>query len=838
MNFYTDAFQWGNSILVRKIENGEKINEEIKNFTPSIWVLSKNKTGWKTINNHNVELFNAGNIKETREFIYSTKSAGNFPVFGDIQTPYQWIAKEYPNDLEFDISKINICYIDIETECEQGFPNIENPTEQINVIGVKFTNDPYMIEFGIGPIQSSIEKVKYIECKNEFDLLSKFMEYWKDQSPDIVTGWNVKFFDFPYLINRIIRLFGEDFVKQLSPWGIIQSKESEVMGRKLTYYKIAGVSILDYIDLYKKFTYVTRERYTLDHIGEVELNLPKLDYSEYGTLQFLYKNNWTKFVEYNARDIEIVIKLESKLKLIELAIIMAYDAKTLFEDVFSQVRMWDVIIYNHLLKKKIVIPPRKEASKHVIEGAYVKEPHVGMSDWIVSFDLTSLYPHLIIQYNIGPDVLVNSRTSYLNFSIEDLLDKKVDFNFLLDKKYSVAANGVLFNKNKQGFLSELMQWMFDQRNSYKKQMIQYESQYESNKGNLSKEEELLLTNNISKYKNLQMAKKICLNSAYGALGNVGFRYYDFRLAEAVTKSGQLSIRWIENKLNKYLNNLLNTEHDYVIAADTDSVYVSFNEIVKRFMQNKSKEEIVQLIDEVCEKQITPYIDKCYDELAVYINAYSNKMKMKREVIADRGIWTAKKRYVLNVYNSEGIQYKEPKLKIMGIEAIRSSTPGVCRNKIKEALKIMLNSSEEDLQKYVSDFKQEFKSLDVEDISFPRSVNNISKYKDSTYIYKKGTPIHVRGSLLYNYYIKKLNIEELYPTIKEGEKIKFVYLKVPNEIHSDVVSFNEKLPKELNLHSCIDFNKQFEKTFIDPISIVLNAINWNYEKKSNLESFFV
>lgn len=836
MNFYTDAFQWGNTLFVRKIENGQNVTEQIKNFIPPIWVLSKNKTGWKTTHGHDVELFNAGSIKETREFVTSATEAKNFPIFGDIQAPYQWIAKEYPEEINFDISKINVCYIDIETECEQGFPNIETASEQINVIGVKFTDDSQAIEFGIGPIDSDIENVKYVECKNEFDLLQQFVDYWKKKSPDIVTGWNVKFFDIPYLINRMTRLFGDDFVKQLSPWGIIHSKESDVMGRKLLHYKIAGVSTLDYIDLYKKFTYVTREKYSLDHIGEVELSLPKLDYSEYGTLHFLYKQNWTRFVAYNARDIEIVIKLEEKLKLIELAIIMAYDAKTLFEDVFSQVRMWDVIIYNHLLKKKMVIPPRRYANKHVIEGAYVKDPKVGMSDWVVSFDLTSLYPHLIMQYCISPETLSDSDN--FNITIEDLLEKKVDFKSSLNKKYCVAANGVLFNKSKKGFLPELMDWMFIQRKKYKNKMIEYQTAYESKKGSLTKKEELLLNNKISKYKNLQLAKKICLNSAYGALGNIGFRYYDFRMAEAITKSGQLSIRWIENKLNKYLNNLLNTNDDYIIAADTDSVYVCLNEIVNRFMADKSKQEIVGLLDDVCEKQIIPFIDKCYDELAVYMNAYENKMSMKREVIADRGIWTAKKRYVLNVHNSEGIQYKEPKLKIMGIEAIRSSTPKVCRDKIKEALKIMLNNTEADLQKYVSDFKKEFSELTAEDVAFPRSVNNLSKYKDSTFIFKKGAPIHVRGSLVYNYFIKKLNIEDTYPLLRDADKIKFVYLKVPNQLHADVISFNDVLPKELNIHSCIDYNKQFDKTFIDPISIVLRAIDWDYEKKSTLEDFFL
>ena len=345
---------------------------------------------------------------------------------------------------------------------------------------------------------------------------------------------------------------------------------------------------------------------------------------------------------------------------------------------------------------------------------------------------------------------------------------------------------------------------------------------------------------ISRFDNNQMARKIALNSAYGAIGNQYFRYYNLANAEAITLSGQVSIRWIEQRMNEYLNKLLKTEEeDYVIASDTDSIYLNLGPLVHSVYKGREKtaESIVTFLDKVCKLELEKYIESSYETLAKYVNAYDQKMFMKRENIAERGIWTAKKRYILNVWDSEGVRYEEPKLKMMGIEAVKSSTPAPCRTMIKDGLKIMMNGTEEEVINYIDDCRAKFKTLPPEDIAFPRTVSDVKKYYNYTDIYSKGTPIHCRGALLFNHYIKKNNLDKKYSLIGNGEKIKFLYLKKPNIIRENVISFIQDFPRELGLDKYIDYDLQFEKSFVEPLKAILDAIGWNVEKTVNLELFF-
>ena len=344
---------------------------------------------------------------------------------------------------------------------------------------------------------------------------------------------------------------------------------------------------------------------------------------------------------------------------------------------------------------------------------------------------------------------------------------------------------------------------------------------------------------VAKFNNFQMVRKICLNSAYGAVGNQYFRYFKLSNAEAITLSGQTSIRWIEDRLNKYLNDLLKTDNDYVIAVDTDSVYLNLGPLVDKFLskQKDDKEKVVNLLDKICQEQLEPYIDKCYVKLADYVNAYDQKMQMKRENIADRGIWTAKKRYILNVWDSEGVRYEEPKLKIMGIEAVKSSTPAPCRKMIKDGLKVMMEGTEDEMIKFIDQARLKFNKLSVEELAFPRSISDVNKHKSHITIYGKGCPIHVRGSLLHNHYIKERGLDNKYSLINNGDKIKFVYLKKANPIRENVISFLNDFPYELGLDKYIDYELQFNKAFLEPVKVILDSIGWNVEKVANLELFF-
>ena len=823
----------GDHFLVRGYENGKHFMTREK-FNPTLFVPSKKKTKYQTLNGEYVEAIQPGPVRDCREFIKKYEGVENFKIYGNTGYIYQYISEMYPEEeLKFDINKIKLTTLDIEVASENGFPDVESAAEEVLLITIQDYSSKKIRTWGLGPFQNKQKNVEYRSFSTEYDLLSNFINWWmiEDNTPEVITGWNSELYDIPYLVRRLDRILGEKLMKRMSPWGLVTESEVYISGRKHISYDIGGITQLDYLNLYKKFTYKAQESYRLDYIAEVELGSKKLDHSEFDTFKDFYTKGWQKFVEYNIVDVELVDRLEDKMKLIELAITMAYDAKANYADVFSQVRMWDTIIYNYLKKRNIVIPPKEKTDKDSkYAGAYVKEPIPGKYDWVVNFDLNSLYPHLIMQYNISPETLMEQR--HPSVTVDKILNQEIDFEPY--KEYAVCANGAMYRKDVRGFLPELMEKIYKDRTIYKKKMIEAKQQYEKKK---TKE----LEKEIARCNNIQMARKIQLNSAYGAIGNQYFRYFKLANAEAITLSGQVSIRWIEEKINKYLNKILKTEDvDYVIASDTDSIYLNMGPLVETVYKGREKttEGIVSFLDKVAKVELEKYIESCYQELADYVNAYDQKMQMKRENIADRGIWTAKKRYILNVWDSEGVRYEEPKLKMMGIEAVKSSTPAPCRQMIKNCLKLMMSGTEEQVIEFIDKCRREFRTLSPESVAFPRSASDVNKYKSSTTIYAKGTPIHVRGALLFNHYIKEAKLTNKYSLIQNGEKIKFVYLKKPNSIHENIISFIQEFPKELDIDKYIDYDLQFEKAFLEPLKIILDAVGWNVEKTNTLESFFV
>ena len=828
MKFYTNVEQAGNRLLVRGYEGGSPFSYRVP-YNPTLYVASKNYSDWKTLEGDCVEPLKLGSINDAKEFVKKYREVDDFDIYGNTRYLYQYIVEEHPEDeIRYDTSKIRIFNIDIETAAENGFPDIESADQEILAISIKDSYTGRIVVFGARPFDNTDSEVDYMHFRTEESMMSAFLQYWNENYPDVITGWNVQLFDIPYIARRVTRILGEKAAKSLSPWKLISSREIYIKGRKQIAYDLPGISTLDYLELYRKFTYTNQESYRLDHICLVELGERKLDHSEYDTFREFYENNWQKFIEYNIHDVRLVDKLDNKMKLLDLAFTMAYDAKVNYEDVFSQVRMWDNYIYCELNKRKIAIPPKRDALKDAkYAGAYVKEPKAGRYDWVVNFDLNSLYPHLIMQYNISPETLTDDR--HPTVTVDKILQQEVE----IDGDLAVCANGAQYKKDTQGFLPLMMQKMYDSRVIFKKKMIKAKQQYE-------KTPTVELMNEISRCNNIQMAKKISLNSAYGAIGNEHFRYYRLANAEAITLSGQVSIRWIENKMNGYLNKLLATDKvDYVIASDTDSIYLNLGPVVDKFFSNKSddKNKIVELLDKVCKDKLEPFINASYEELATYVNAYDQKMIMKRENIADRGIWTAKKRYILNVWDSEGVRYKEPKMKIMGLETARSSTPQYFRDKLYAAFKIIISKTNDELITFVNGVRTETKEQGTEGVAFPRGVNNLEKYRSRTDIYCKGTPIHVRGALLYNDFVRKNKLEHKYPYIQEGEKIKFIYLKTPNPLHENCVSFFSAIPPEMNLDKYVDYQLQFEKSFLEPLKNVLQCVGWTHEKKITIGSFF-
>ena len=841
-NYYTNVAAVGNNIFYRGVKDGRRIKLKIA-YEPTLFLRSNKTTNFKSLEGVYLEPMKFESMREARDFVKRYDEVQGFEVYGNSSYQYAYIADEQKGMVEWSMEELSIAIIDIEVGSENGFPDPYQANEAITAIAVRQLNGGTAV-YGCGDYNNNDETVTYHKCRDEYDLCKKFLSDWNANPPDVISGWNIKFFDIPYLVNRFTKLFGEDETRKLSPWGLINSRKAVVNNRELTAYEFVGVSTLDYIELYRWYAPggKSQESYRLDNIAQVELGEGKISYDEFENLHQLYRLNYQKFIEYNIKDVDLILKLENKLKLIELGLTLAYDTKTNYEDIFAQTRMWDALIYNYLLDKNIVVPPKVTKSKsEAFEGAYVKDPQTGMHPWVASFDLNSLYPHLMMQYNISPETLVQPtdytdemRNIIMNtVSVDKLLTKEVNLDKL--EGATITPNGQFFRTDKQGFLPKMLEEMYIDRSKFKKMMIQAKKDYEVETDSFKRKE---LKNKIARYDNLQLAKKVSLNSAYGALGSQYFRFYDLRMALGVTTAGQLSIRWIEHKINQYMNGLLKTNDDYVIASDTDSIYLKLGPLVDKMYQDKTDvNKVIAFMDKVCEDKIQPFIDKSYQELATYVHAYDQKMQMKREGLSNKGIWTAKKRYILNVYNNEGVQYKEPQMKVMGLEMVKSSTPSAIREKMKQSIKLMINGTEDDIHTFIDEFRKAFKAMPPEEVSFPRGMNGLKEYSDAATLYKKGTPIHVKGAILYNAKLKQLKLDKKYPLIQEGEKIKFSYLKQPNPMKDMVISYPNRLPPEFGLQEYIDYDLQFEKAFLEPIKVILDQIGWSTEKRNSLESFF-
>lgn len=839
MKFYTNVSRYGNMLLYRGYDNGKRIQQKIK-YKPTLYVSTNRPTNWKALDDTPVGEVHFDSMRDANEWVNQNKHVAGRDIYGNTRYISTFINDEYPGHIEFNRNLINVTTIDIEVQSDDGFPEPDRADNVVTAITIKNNIDNTYYVWGLGDynVENSLMKtnrVIYKKCATEADLLIDFVTHWSLPShcPDVITGWNTRFFDMPYLVNRIHRLLGDAYVKRLSPWGMIERREITKQGRSQTAYEIKGISMLDYMELFIKFgyTYGAQESYRLDHIAHVVLGENKLSYEEHGSLFSLYMNDHQKFIDYNIKDVELVDRLEDKMGLITLAMTIAYKGGVNYQDTFGTTAIWDTIIYRKLHENKIVVPFSEDKTKSNYPGGYVKDPHVGIHDNVVSFDLNSLYPSIIMQYNMSPETIADGEVTKVD--IEEVL---TDSQTLNNNGKALSASGQYFNTNRPGIVPMIIDEMYNERVGIKKQMINAQKELQ----NVDKEDKQKLyqiERDISISENRQMAIKILLNSLYGAMGNRYFRFFDQRIAEAITLTGQLTIRWAEYAINRHLNRILRngkTYKDYVLAIDTDSLYVCLDDLVKVI----NPPNPIDFLDKVCEKDLEPVLEKSYDKLYGILGGVSNRMVMKREAIADRGLWTAKKRYILNVHDNEGVRYKTPKLKIMGIEAIKSSTPEPCRDALKQIFKVIMSGSEAETQKAIEQFKGYFNTLSAHQIAFPRGISKVNDFRGTGgNIYRKGTPIHVRGALLYNSQIDDLSLSKKYTKVQNGEKIKFVYLKQPNRLHENVIAFMDFLPEEFGLHKYIDYDLQFQKTFLDPIDPILSAVGWSSEEISTLEDFF-
>ena len=852
--FYTSVNRHRNLIRYRGYTGEGKRIQSYHDFKPTFFLPVKELTAIKTLKGENLKKYNPGTMRECDQFVRKYKDFSNAMIYGNERYENQFISDYFPNANQvWQRDLINVTTIDIEVQSDHGFPDPKFASYPVTAITIKSNKDEAYYVWALGPwddYKSEVkmgpnEHVHYVRCFSEKDLLDKFIDHWQVNYPDVVTGWNSTLFDWNYLINRFINVFNDGIPKKfwngkkrqyedyqiskralkLSPWKEISKAVKDFGGETHPWYDTQGIELIDYLPVFKKYayTYGTQESYKLDNIANVVLGERKLDYSEYGSLNVLYKENHQKFVDYNIRDVQVVQRIEEKLGLLTLCFEVAYKGLTNYRDSFGSVVVWDSIIYNDLRSKKIACPPRKKSTKErQIEGAHVKDPIIGMHEWVMSFDLNSLYPHIIMQYNMSPETIIPTKIE--DVDVDGLIEDK---DYKMPNDTCMAATGQCFSITKPGIIPRLIAELYADRSSIKKKMLKLKREKADDK-------------DIAKFDTKQLALKILMNTLYGALSNEYFRYFDPRIAEGITITGQYTIRSAEKAVNDWMNKRLQTKNvDYVIAIDTDSLYVNFGPMVKKFMSDKSKQQILDVLDKDVAPRMEKLFEETYKKLQAKMNCKTQMMQMKREVIADKGIWTGKKHYMLSVLDSEGVRYDEPEIKMMGIEAVRSSTPNIFRKLIKKTIQTIMTKDEQAVQDLIREERDKILDLQYapEDVAFPRGVSNMDKYKDRSSIYRKATPIHVRGALLYNYFLTQHNLDKKYEKIFSGDKIKFLYLKLPNRVKENVIAFNGTLPEEFRVKEHIDYDLQFDKGYLEPIKSILQTIGWDTEKRATLEDFF-
>jgi DNA polymerase elongation subunit (family B) len=843
-SFYTSVERFGNMILWRGYEKGKPFMKKLK-YQPTFYLPTRGNSEFASlIGNKKLAPKIIESMGDAKLFLEKYNGVEGFDIFGNTNYVAQFIHDQYPDEIKFDMKMINIAMFDIEVDISDGYADVQTADKEITSIAYKSSkSDTYHLLgrkdydktktiTGINP-----DQIQFMKFDTEHALLNRFIQIWTNDYPDVVTGWNVEYFDIMYVITRIINLLGEEKAKRLSPWCSIKKVTREVFNKPQSTYQISGVSIIDYMDAFKKFGYKygPQETYKLDHISHVVLGEKKLDYSEYGSLTALYEQNPQLYLDYNLKDTHLIERMEEETALLSLVLTVAYGGGVNYGDAFGTVGIWETTLYRKLMQKKIVPFLKKSPGERAgdLVGGYVKDPKVGMHKWIVSFDLNSLYPHLMLQYNMSPETFMLDKRIYVTQEMV-LEDRFANTN----PEYSVCANGVCFSNSVLGIIPEIIQEYYGNRSKIKKHMLAVEQAAEIEIDPAKKKD---LKREITQLHNAQMAIKIAMNSLYGATANIYFLYYIAEMAEAITTSGQLSIRYAQKSVNEYLNKVLKTNNiDYVIYIDTDSIYVNMGPLVEKVFgtQDIDKKTGEEFLDKICKEKIEEVIAAGYDKLAKQMGAYRNAMAMKREKITDKSVFVAKKRYILNALNSEGVHFAEPKVSVTGLESVRSSTPEICREKMKEAFKVIMNGDEIDTQRFIQVFKEEFYNLPAEDIAKISGTDDIEKYTDrSTGGYKKGCPMHVRGCILYNNFLRDKGLDKKYETIKSGDKIKFVYLKFPNPVRENMISFPNVLPKEFGLEKYIDYETQFEKVFLSPIDNILQAVGWNTEKVDSIEDFF-
>lgn len=856
MKFYTNFFKRGNKLYVRGYTEGGVQVQNDYDVRPTLYTEIKPNgcTDEPMLNMFDEQVWpnHFNTMREARDFINSYRGSG-MKIWGYPHFEYAKINELFNEDIEASFSDIKSVSIDIETMVAgpddltmDTFPNIFVPRNPINLITISYNKKQYFT-FGykeFNPLDVRPKNETYVLCKDEADMLSRFVTFFKQINPDVITGWNISGFDIPYLYNRIKTVLNENVANSLSPFGWVSVRETNFKGKVELDVNIYGITILDYLELYKKFELSPRENYKLDVIAEIELGEKKVEYD--CSFRELYENHWDeKFVPYNIQDVKLIDKLDDKLGFIELAMNIAHLSKCNFTDVYRVTRIWDNIVANYMVSQ----------GKHVItdyshfgstyEGAYVKPTIAGIYDWIASFDVSSLYPSMIIQYNISPDTILPAHT-FFNITPDDIIERnerwKIANAYAKEHDVTLCANGSMYRKDKQGFIPHLIDNVMKQRKESQRLMRSTRhdlEEYKTKTDNLDKAKISKMEEVIKLADKRQHALKILANSFYGCLGTQYFRHYNIHMAEAITLSGQVVVHTSYEVGNKFINGVLKTNKDYVVASDTDSAYFNITDLVnkvipKDFSYTRKVDAICKITDEVMYEKL----EAEFDILADDTNAYLQRVDMERENIGS-ACFVAKKNYVMKVYDSEGTRYATPKLKLTGLEAVKAATPGYFRQKLIEGYNYVFDYTEEELHEFVEKTKAEYMTLPIEEIAGTISVSDLQKYQDGDG-YISGTPGHVKGAILYNTLIDKMGASDKYSKIRSGDKIKIVPLTKRNPhaaFGSNSFCYLDDFPFELLDQRYVDREGNFDKYFEKPLTRVVEIAGWSTEYNPSLEDFF-
>ncbi len=891
-DFYTSVHFHRGKILLRGSRNGERIQTKLP-CKPYLFVPTSNQTKYTNVFGAPVERIDFENSTDAREFLNRYKDVHGYEIFGMTQWVYPFIYDNYASEgsIQYVKDDIRIVFVDIETDTgkyddhleirvrkterheeivttvEQlykwdgyqvfdikhnrwvdvrissyildiDYGDVREAPKEINAITINFNHHHYVL--GLYPWTSEESDVTYIHCKDEIELLNKFINLMAKIDPDIVTGWNSNGYDIPYITNRCLRILGEARTNALSPWGIIEKRVFvNDKGREEEHASWIGIATVDFMETYKKFEDATEESYKLEYIASKVLGVGKIDYSEYGSLRALYILNRPLYYHYNVVDVRRLVQIEDKLKLFDVQLSLAYYMGVNYSDVFGTVKPWDAFIHNFLMRQNKVVPISKTGEEgESIAGGFVKQPEPRMYRWVTSFDVKSLYPSLARQCNISPETII---TTLPGVTPDTIISRKIDERIIkriVEENVSLCGTGCIFDKSEEGFIAACMRLTYEERVHYQGEHKKFKKELESLAKDDPRRKEL--ESQVAYYRAQQQSRKIAINALYGAMANRFFRWYDPRLSESITLTGQTTIRTVAGYVNKFLNMYCGTtDVEYVVYIDTDSNYIELNNVViKNGWESLPNKEIAAKIDEFCKTKLQVVINKAFDDLYTYLNHRVRVLEMARENIGSRAIWAeAKKRYAMMVYDSEGIIYDPPKAKIQGHEAVKNSTPRAARDILREAIILMLTDTEDSLQKFIIQKEEEFNGLTFEEVSANKNCNNLLKYTDRTTIFTKGCPINVRAALVHNHMLKTYGMDNKYPLIQDGDKVKITYLIMPNPANSNVIAAPYDLPADLKLEDYIDYRTQFEKFVVNPLRTLTDAAGWSIEKVSSLEDLF-